>query len=154
MSKKKLTDKQLIYTFNVIIIPHIEYLTQLSHLSETLADWIIQLFRALLKKKLYLSRDTPSCFIHSKLFYDVTHLYYRYTQALSDALLTSLNDTGLLGLTIRIQLLQLQLDEWLHVSPLVEWPYKRSKHFNNWILVLLCDLRQFNIKLFPWTIYF
>ncbi|CAG8609074.1 5506_t:CDS:2 [Funneliformis caledonium] len=48
----------------------------------------------MLKKKLQLSRDTPFSVLHSNLFYGVTHLYHRHLQALSDALLTSLNDTG------------------------------------------------------------
>ncbi|CAG8741442.1 5718_t:CDS:1, partial [Funneliformis caledonium] len=34
LANKKLTDKQLIYTYNVVIIPHVEYRTQLVHLSE------------------------------------------------------------------------------------------------------------------------
>ncbi|CAG8753650.1 4245_t:CDS:1, partial [Funneliformis caledonium] len=40
LANKKLTDKQLTYTYNVVIIPRVEYRTQLVHLSENASDRI------------------------------------------------------------------------------------------------------------------
>jgi hypothetical protein len=149
LTSKKLTDKQLIYTYNVVIIPRVEYRTQLVHLSENTSDRIAKPFRSFLKKKLHLPRDTPSCLLYSKLFYGITHLHHRHTQALCDAILYSVNDSGLLGQTTHIRLQQIQLQEWLPSSPLREWPFNNPKHFRDWIPGLLCDIKKLNIKIIP-----
>ncbi|CAI2192840.1 1541_t:CDS:2, partial [Funneliformis geosporum] len=84
-----------------------------------------------MKKKLKLSHDTPSSIIYSHLFYNLTDLYQWLLTAHSKALLYMMNDTGLIGDTIRIRIQQLQHKEWLHKSPLIEWPFDNATKFKD-----------------------
>ena len=51
MKFKKLVDKQLIYIYNSVIIPQIDYQAQLTILSPATCEAITSKFRSLLKKK-------------------------------------------------------------------------------------------------------
>jgi len=102
MTPKRLTDKQIVYIYNSVLIPRIEYRSQLNFFTEQQCKLITTPFIAFMKKKLKLSCDTPSSIIYSHSFYNLTDLYQRLFTAYSEALLYMMNDTGLLGNTIRI----------------------------------------------------
>src|SRR4051794_6615993 len=51
IKRKPITDKQLLYLYNMVIIPRIEYRTQLTILSKRDCDSIIAPFRQLYKNK-------------------------------------------------------------------------------------------------------
>ncbi|CAI2199069.1 4081_t:CDS:2, partial [Funneliformis geosporum] len=54
-------------------------------------------------KKLKLSRDTPSSILHSHLFYNLSDFYQWLLMAHSEALLYMMNNSGIMGTTIRLQ---------------------------------------------------
>ncbi|CAI2177104.1 8811_t:CDS:1, partial [Funneliformis geosporum] len=57
-----------------------------------------------------------------------------------------MNDTSLMGDTIRIRIQQLQYKEWLHKSPLIEWPYDTASKFKDWLSCLLCDWKLLDLN--------
>ncbi|CAI2197664.1 20517_t:CDS:1, partial [Funneliformis geosporum] len=56
-----------------------------------------------------------------------------------EALLYMMNDSGIIGTTIRLHIQQLQHQKWLHQSPLILWPYNKTANFKDWLSCLLCD---------------
>ena len=109
MRKKRLTDAQLAYIFNMVILPRIEYKSQLTLPSEKHCVRIMASYIAFLRSKLHFSRKTPSSFFLSHYFYNVTPLHQRLVQNLSSALLQMVNEPNLLGLTFKIRVRQLQI---------------------------------------------
>ncbi|CAI2195964.1 9690_t:CDS:1, partial [Funneliformis geosporum] len=90
----------------------------ISALTETQCDFIGSPYHVFMKKKLHLSRDTPSSVLHSNLFYNLINLHHWLFAAQNKALLFSLNDRNILGDSTRLRMRQLQQKEWLHISPL------------------------------------
>src|SRR6266540_2676054 len=56
LQHKLIMDKQLQYVYNAVIIPRLEYRTQLTFLSKTLCHSLIASFRTLFKYKLNLNK--------------------------------------------------------------------------------------------------
>ena len=147
MRAKRLTDAQLKYIFNTVILPRIEYKSQLTLPSEKHCVRIMASFVAFLRSKLHFSRKTPSSLFLSHYFYNVTPLHQRLIQNLSSALLQMANEPTLLGLTFKIRVRQLQTREWLHINPLVRWPYNTQRPKDDWLPALLSTLNNLNINL-------
>src|SRR5438045_6706674 len=79
LRKKLLTDKQLLYLYNMVIIPKLEYRTQLTFLSRRECDNIIKPFRKLFKQKLHLATSIPNAILENKLIYNLeTFTSYNY----------------------------------------------------------------------------
>jgi len=131
MKSKLLTDKQIIYIFNIVILPRLLYRTQLTFLGHKFCDKIMGTFRRLLKSKLNLSKDTPIDAFHSPLLYNLIHLFDAQIQDKTTALHNISNDIGLIGLTSDIRILQLQITEWLPTSPLNRWPHNDPTPFKD-----------------------
>src|SRR5918994_6408837 len=133
MKPKLLTDKQIIYIFNVVILPWLLYRIQLTFLNHKFCDQIMGSFRQLLRSKLRLSKDTPLAVFHSPISYNLLHLFDEQIKDKTIALHNFSNDKGLLGSTSNIRLNQLQITEWLPTSPLHRWPHKDPAPFKDWI---------------------
>ncbi|RIA95310.1 hypothetical protein C1645_816927 [Glomus cerebriforme] len=65
MKYKKLTDKHLVYIFNTVLYPKIEYRSQLMVLSKNECLAVTAPFRKLFNRKIHLSSSFPSSILHS-----------------------------------------------------------------------------------------
>ena len=102
LKHKPLTDKQLRYLNNMVLIPHIEYRSKLIVLSEKDCDLLYHPMRILIKCKLRLRNSTPNATIHSKLTYGFIDLNTNAIQAKIQQLVNVINssiDNSVLGLS-------------------------------------------------------
>ncbi|CAB4428355.1 unnamed protein product [Rhizophagus irregularis] len=60
MYKKKITDKHILYIFNRIIVPRVEYWSQVMAFSKTQTEALIIPFRRMFKNKLKFARSTSN----------------------------------------------------------------------------------------------
>nr|CAG8624578.1 11456_t:CDS:2 [Entrophospora candida] len=67
LKKKHITDKQLLYLNNMVIIPRIEYQTQVTILSQHDCNNIMAPFKKLFKHKIYLSSTVPNAILETIL---------------------------------------------------------------------------------------
>src|ERR1044071_2870572 len=72
---KKITDKQILYIFNIVIIPQLEYKTQLTFILETKLYSLTAPFRILFKHKLSMNKCSPNAFLTNPLIYNYRNLY-------------------------------------------------------------------------------
>ena len=128
IKRKPITDKQLLYLYNMVIIPRIEYRTQLTILSKRDCDSIIAPFRQLYKNKIRLSSTAPNAILENNFIYKFRDLYEVQLQSKITNFVIQINDYNLLGKITDIRLKQLQHYEWLSKSPLVTWPYNSMQH--------------------------
>jgi hypothetical protein len=75
IKKKKLTDKQMLYLYNMVIVPLIEYRTQLTYLSKNECHTLVAPFRKLFKQKLRLAISIPNAILENQLIYKYRNLY-------------------------------------------------------------------------------
>jgi len=97
LRKKLLTDKQLLYLYNMVIIPKLEYRTQLTFLSRRECDNIIKPFRKLFKQKLHLATSIPNAILENRLIYNFRDFYELQLQSKISNFLLQINDKRLLG---------------------------------------------------------
>src|SRR6266542_2338307 len=105
---KKVTDKQLLYVFNAVVIPRLEYRSQLVFLSEDLCSTLMAPFRKLFKHKLNLNQCIPNAILSTNLLYNFRSLYEVKIHSMFTNLVCLLNDPHLAGLTTKIRIRQLQ----------------------------------------------
>jgi len=108
MKHKILTDKQLLYIYNTVIIPKLEYRTQLSCLTKNDCFNLQSPYRTLFKHKLKLSKTCPNSILFNRLLYNFRDLYDVTLQSKISQLYIQINDRNLLGLTTQIRLKQIQ----------------------------------------------
>ncbi|CAG8747827.1 22818_t:CDS:2, partial [Rhizophagus irregularis] len=108
MLRKKLTDKQMVYIFNVLIIPRIEYRAQLIILSEQECNKFMAKFRILFKHKLKFMKTTPNLIIHLKEMFNVKNIEDNQLQAKTTNFILQINDKNELGMITKIRLYNLQ----------------------------------------------
>jgi ribonuclease HI len=148
MKSKRVTDKQLLYLWNMVIIPYIEYRTQITFLDKNECDSIASIFRKFFKHKLRLSITAPNALLENRLIYNFRDLYEVQKQSKITNFLIQINDKDLLGRITNIRLKQLQTQEWLVTSPLVNWHYnevKGCKQKKQFISSMLTLCKQNNI---------
>ena len=139
MKHKRLTDSQLIYIFNTILLPKIEYRSQHMLPSESQCKSFVTTYLAFVKRKLKLSRHTLTALFHSHYFYNLTLLYQRLIQNFSNALLHMLmkqtfledpfiyvpsnfnrkNGSLIILFFIGLFLKTTRADDWLHPSYMI-----------------------------------
>jgi hypothetical protein len=78
---KLLTDKQLRYLNNMVLIPRLEYRSKLIVLSKNECEVLFRPLRMILKKKPRLRRDFPNAILHNKLAYGFNDLSANAMQA-------------------------------------------------------------------------
>ncbi len=105
---KKVTDKQLLYVFNTVIIPCLKYRSQLVFLSEDTCSQLMISFRKLFKHKLNLNQCIPNAILSTSLLFNFRSLYEVKVDSMFTNLVYLLNDTNLAGLIIKIRIRQLQ----------------------------------------------
>ncbi len=106
-------DKQLLYVFNAIVIPRLEYCSQLIFLSEDLCSHLMVLFRKLFKHKLNLNQCIPNAILSTNLIYNFRSLYEVKVHSMFTNLVCLLNDPNLAGLITKIKIRQLQIQFYL-----------------------------------------
>ena len=142
LKRKKVTDKQLLYLYNMVILPRIEYRTQLTFLSECDCNNIIIPFRKLFKQKLHMAISMPNAILTNNCIYRFRDLVEVQKQSKITNFYIQINDQNLLGKITYIRLLQLQHSKWLQHNPLYEWPYSNvnKRHYTSFIpsMISLC----------------
>ncbi|GET61135.1 hypothetical protein GLOIN_2v708233 [Rhizophagus irregularis DAOM 181602=DAOM 197198] len=149
MYKKKITDKYILYIFNRIIIPRVEYWSQVMALSKIQTEALIIPFRRMFKNTLKFARSAPNAILDNPYIYGYRDFYDNQLQAKITDFCIQLNDNGLLGKITEIRLKSLQDQLWTS-RPLIEkLPYNRILHTrkNNYILNMLLLCYDNNISL-------
>src|SRR5215216_7070295 len=132
---KPLTDKQLRYLNNMVLIPRLEYRSKLIVLSKNECEVLFRPMRMILKRKLRLRRDFPNAILHNKLAYGFNDLSANAMQAKTQQFINIINsasDASILRQTVMIRLKQIQLQFWLYDNPIVCWPSfaQHTRHEN------------------------
>src|ERR1041385_7064292 len=141
MRHSKLTDLQLLYIHNKVLIPQLEYRTQVTVLSKDTCHSIVSPFLKLFKNKLNLARTAPRSILLNQWFYKYRDFYGVQLQSKLSNFLVALNNNTLLDDTIHVMLRQYQTFFGLACSPLLNWPYKDfSKSVSGYFLPALISL--------------
>ena len=123
LRRKKITSQQVIYVFNAVIIPRIEYRTNLTILNEKTCVKLQVPIRKLLRHKSNLVNTLPNTILWNKEIYGLLDIFNRCIENQTSNLIANINDTGKLGNLMEIRIAQLQIKEWLPHNPLTNWPY-------------------------------
>src|SRR5947209_19124596 len=75
LRSKRASDKQLLYVYNMVIIPRLEYLTQITILTAKECRQIITPFRILFKNKLQMDRMTHNAIMNYPFIYTLRYFY-------------------------------------------------------------------------------
>ena len=75
LKRKPLTDKQLLYLWNMVVIPRLEYRSQLMMLKRSDCDNIVSHFRKIFKNKLHLAITAPNAIFENTLIYNFQDFY-------------------------------------------------------------------------------
>src|SRR2546423_14976690 len=81
MHYSKLTDLQLLYIHNKVLIPELEYRSQVTVLSKADCDTISSPILSLIKTKLQLARSTPNAMFYNRWIYNYRDFYGVQLQA-------------------------------------------------------------------------
>ncbi|GES73446.1 ribonuclease H-like domain-containing protein [Rhizophagus clarus] len=142
MYKKKITDKHILYIFNCIIIPRIEYWSQVTVLSKKDTENLIIPFRRMFKNKLKFARMVPNAILDNPYIYGYRNLYENQLQTKITEFSIQLNDTGVLGKVTQICLKLLQVQLWSSTNLVQKIPFDKIPRSmkNNYLLnmSLLC----------------
>ncbi|EXX52241.1 hypothetical protein RirG_254750 [Rhizophagus irregularis DAOM 197198w] len=153
---KRISDKQLQYIFNALIIPTIEYRTQVTILNDRKCESIMSPFRRAFRKKLRFSWWMPTAIINHNLIYNIKDITDNQLQAKSTNFLIQLNDTGLLEKITMLRLKQLQHKFWIKDNIISVFPFDNNfykklfyskRNYNNWILENIKILKYNNIDI-------
>src|SRR2546421_5814407 len=148
IKRKWLTDKQLLYVYNMVIVPRLEYRSQLTIFSQSEWDGISASFRTIFKNKLRLSRSAPNALLANHAIYNFRDMFEVQLQAQFSNFIVQLNNSGLLGQITHFRLACLQSKEGLNITPLLAWdklfPARRYK--TSFILNVLDLLHRFNFS--------
>ncbi|CAB4384210.1 unnamed protein product [Rhizophagus irregularis] len=155
--RKKVTDKQMQYIFNALIILTIEYRAQVTMLSEEECNNIASPFRRMFKNKLGMSIRMPTALIEHNQIYNIKNIAESQLQAKGSNFLIQINDKGLLGKITNLRLKKLQDKLWLESSILTSlsenadykklFNPKNSNKYKNWIIGNIELIRQANIQI-------
>lgn len=87
------------------------------------------------------------------MIYNYRNLYEVQLQSKITNFYIQLNDQKLLGNITDIRLKQIQHNEWLSKSPLIEWPYNtpQCRHYSSFIpsMITLCHSNKFTFQVHP-----
>ena len=108
----------MLYIFNTVIIPRLEYKMQLTFISEEKLHLFTAFFCILFKYKLLMNKCSPNAFLTNPLIYNYRDLYDAQVQAKVSNFITKLNNTSIVGRTTIIRIRNLQLKYCLDKSSL------------------------------------
>jgi len=87
-----ITDKQALYIFNMLIIPKIEYRSQITVLKETQCNNIMKPYRKVFKHKLKFASTAPNAIMDNNLIYNVRNFLEVQKQSKITNFFVQLND--------------------------------------------------------------
>ncbi|GES86412.1 ribonuclease H-like domain-containing protein [Rhizophagus clarus] len=148
MYKKKITDKHILYIFNRIIIPRIEYWSQVTVLSKKDTENLIIPFRRMFKNKLKFARTAPNAILDNPYIYGYRNLYENQLQVKITEFCIQLNDTGVLGKVTQIRLKSLQIQLWSSTNLVQKIPFNKISRsmMNNYLLNMSLLCKENNIS--------
>ncbi|EXX57697.1 hypothetical protein RirG_204730 [Rhizophagus irregularis DAOM 197198w] len=125
-TKKGLTDKMMIYLFNYLIIPIVEYRTQLTVMDERIMEKLMSPFRKVLKNKLKMACTAPNAILETNYIYNLNSFTNNQLQAKITNFVLQINDKGILGEIMDIRLTSIQNLLLLENNPLYTIDNKTS----------------------------
>jgi hypothetical protein len=123
IKRKPLTDKQMIYITNMVLVPIITYRLQNTVLTEKECLELMAPIRKTIKNKLKFTITAPNCMMNSKYFYNIADLWSIQIQRHSTYLLNLFEPNSLTYNISKIRLFQLQTRMGLDHCPLTDWSY-------------------------------
>ena len=143
LNKKKLTPEQIVYIINAVLIPRIEYKTNILILTENEVNNLFSKIRRLVRNKIGIANTSPNAFLYRKNMFKLVNFLERQEIKQIELLNYKIVDNNLLGITTKIRLKQLQFNEWLHDNPLEIWNYNDILTFKNNLLgQILCLMNK------------
>ena len=134
-NSKKITDKQITYIINTVIIPTLEYRLHNIVLSRTICNNILAKYLTVAKHKSHLSRSIPNSTMLNPHLYNIRNIWDIQLQHHISNFLTRINNPNTLGITTRIRLQQLQNNLWSstnilqHPDPIIDGPNRLSLNY-------------------------
>ena len=131
----------------MVIIPKIEYLTQVTYMTEKECNNIITSFRMTFKHKLSLPSTIPNTIMDNRNLYDFRNLYDLQIQAKITNFLVQINAEDILGEVTEIRIKQIQSEMIYTRSIFLDWEENLSpKLYKSHIKYMLALCRKFNIS--------
>jgi len=129
---KLLTDKQLLYLYNRVLIPKLEFRAQTTSVPLRQCDQIEAPIKRLFKNKSGLMSTTPDVALYLPGSYNFTKLYSLLQKSHISNLAKNLNSSSQIGSILRLRLRQLQQMLWIPYNPtsLRDWsPWMKLMSF-------------------------
>ena len=145
---KQITDKQITYIINTVIIPTLEYRLHNIVLPYSTCTKILSQYLTIAKHKSHLSKSTPNSTMLNPHLYNIHNIWDIQLQHHISNFLIRINDPNLLGISTRIRLQQLQNNLWFttnilqHHSPNIDGPNRLTTTFK---IILLLKRLEINI---------
>ncbi|KAG9301602.1 hypothetical protein G9A89_016672 [Geosiphon pyriformis] len=121
IGKKHITEKQVIYIFNSVLSPAIEFRSQLTYIPNSWAKRWNSKISATVKKKANLSVDFPASAIHHTSLYKLFKIDDIQAKSKITDLLVRLNSNDIAEMATKIRLTNLQAQRWSAYS-ILEYP--------------------------------
>jgi hypothetical protein len=134
-SSKKITDKQITYIINTVIIPTLEYRLHNIVLSQPICNQILSKYLTVAKHKAHLARSIPNSTMLNPYLYNIKNIWDIQLQLHITNFLQRINNLHLLGISTRIRIQQLQNNLWStinilqHPQPSIDGPNKHTLNF-------------------------
>ena len=112
LKTKHITDRQVSYIINTVIIPILEYRIHNIILSQSTCNKILSSYLSIAKHKSNLAITTPNSTLLNHNIYGIKNIWDIQLQYHISNFLTRLCDTELLGISTQIRLQQLQNNLW------------------------------------------
>src|ERR1043165_2930714 len=144
--KIKITDKQIIYIINTVIIPTLEYRLHNIIIPHSICNNILAKYLTVAKRKFSLARSIPNSTMLNPYLYNIHNIWDIQLQHHITNFLLRINNPNLLGISTRIRLQQLQNNLWSvtnilqHPQPIIDGPNKHTLNFK--IIQLLTHLNM------------
>ncbi|GBB88402.1 hypothetical protein RclHR1_14990003 [Rhizophagus clarus] len=156
-ARKQITEKQLAYIFNAVIIPHIEFWSQTKILLKNILYKFMAKILRVFKHKLHLAFSAPNITLFRHIF-RINTLLDNHTQAKITNFLIQINSSDLLEKLSLLQLAQIQYNNWLPYHLLYFLPYFITlTHRSNFLIqsIVLCNNNNitfyFNTNFLPYV---
>jgi len=107
-----MTDKQALYVLNRVLMPRIEYRTQICHLSYEECEQLTRQYRGIVKAKAKICGTMPNSVIHHKEIFNLKCIWDLQIEAQITGMINRLNDKGEAGKSTIIRLKQAQIKNW------------------------------------------
>jgi len=104
LQRKHIMSQQIVYIFNAVIIPRIEYKMNLTLLNEKELDKLARPIRRLLRLKCGIANTLPNSILLKKEFYNLIDIYNRMLEHHTTNLLVNINNEEQLGKLLHIRI--------------------------------------------------